>query len=305
MGLLDSIQNRAASLLRPTSAPQGTATQATPPRPVGFSGESSFERPAHNLLSLDGTGRRAGDSEGYTPPTEEDGAVPADEAQRSPEEREAQEEAVRNAADQCGLVEFTNSAGETERMSFVRDGDDYLVTDSHGNSFRVHPEEGLTEEELLQGVAAFADHWTQYPPHLRGALERINLHPGEMRANYSADDKSFNMGMDDLDEMTFDHEMGHAIGYQAGNQGDNALESIWEDVTGDRGVPEGWTDAMDDDGAAPSEYANRNEREDFGEAWLAYVEARELGPEAVEALREQYPNRVAIMEEIWNGTYEG
>lgn len=51
-----------------------------------------------------------------------------------------------------------------------------------------------------------------------------------------------------------------------------------------------------------SDYAGTNIREDFAESWAAYLEAREPGPEALARYEEEFPERFALLEEVYAGT---
>jgi len=242
----------------------------------------------------------------YDVPTEdEDYSVDADEGQRTPDIARSQEEAVQRAIETGKPVQFVNSNGQTEKISVRKDGEDYVIQGEDGHELRIHPEDGYPEDRVAADVAALTDYYSQVPEHLRGQADRINLHSGDYRANYVPGEQTINLGADDIDEKTFDHEWGHAIGSQTAAQGDGWLERILEKARGETGTPEGWAEAQKADGSAPSEYSNEAAHEDFAESWLAYVEAREEGPEALAALEEQYPHRYAILESIYNGTYEG
>ena len=261
-------------------------------------------------LDVPGTAGNAGarflDNKYRVPNEEDDYAVPADEAQRSKEEARRQELAVGFSIATGRPVPFTNSNGETEKVSVRKSGDDYVITASDGHELRVHAEEGVSPQELADNLAALTDYYTQVPEHLRDSVDTINLHPAPYRANYvPGDEPVVNLGLDDIDEMTFDHEFGHAAGAAVGPVGDSWIERVIDEARNVQGVPNGWEEAAAADGTAPSQYSNENPVEDFGESWLAYVEARERGPEALAAFEAQYPNRAAILEQVYEGTWEG
>ncbi|AKJ03793.1 hypothetical protein ATI61_11643 [Archangium gephyra] len=279
----------------------GQASTTTAPTPTkstaatGYSGQSSFEPAAPRApVSLTASEPPRWLRNMFAPrqpvvPTEHThGEVPADEAQRTRALAQEQQQIISGAGSEP--VQFTNANGQTEALQFTRENGGWRVTDANQNSMLIHPEPGLTEQELLRGTAAYADYWTQYPEHLRSASPIINLNPGAFRGTYENVTQEVNMGVkDDLDEMTFDHEFGHAVGFEFDRQG---------------GRPPGWDAAMQADGISPSQYANGNQYEDFAEGWLAYVEAREKGPEHLAALQSQFPNRFAILEQVYNGTLQ-
>jgi hypothetical protein len=305
--------------LRP-AAPAGQASPGPAASgPAALQSPSRFEPPARDFRLLKGedtglgSARPLGDTSKLPPievpydvPTEEeDYSVDADEAQRTPDIARKQEDAVQRAIETGQPVPFVNSNGQVEQISVRQDGEDYIIQGEDGHEVRIHAEPGYPEERLAEDVAALTDYYSQVPEHLRGQADRINLHPGDYRANYVPDDQTINLGSDDIDEKTFDHEWGHAIGSQTAAQGDGWVERFLEKATGETGTPEGWAEAQQADGSAPSEYSHEAAHEDFAESWLAYVEAREEGPEALAALQEQYPHRYAILESIYNGTYVG
>jgi hypothetical protein len=300
--------------------PAGRASPGTAASGLARWDQSSFEPPARDFrrLKAEDTGfgsvgdalgklkpKPAGEDPYRVPNEEEDYSVDADEAQRTPDIARKQEDAVQRAIETGKPVLFINSNGEVERISVRKDGDDYLIQGEDGHELRIHAEAGYPEDRLAEDVAALTDYYSQVPEHLRGQADRINLHPGDYRANYVPDSQTINLGSDDIDEKTFDHEWGHAIGSQTAAQGDSWLERALEKLRGETGTPEGWAEAQKADGSAPSEYSHEAAHEDFAESWLAYVEAREKGPEALAALEQKYPHRYAILESVYNGTYEG
>jgi hypothetical protein len=228
------------------------------------------------------------------PPNEtRDPYVLADETQRTPQLAQAQEEAVRAANGE--FVQFTNSNGVTEPLRFEQgSNNDWRISDAHNNSMIIRGN-GLSADQLLQGVAEAADYWSQNPTSVRDSNGSLELSPGSPRGRF--DDVGggrIQMGIDDLDEMTFDHEFGHAVGFEAQRNANSSRP----------GRPSGWDEAMQADGTSTSVYANDNAREDFAESWLAYVEARETSTEAYSALQQAYPNRFAILEAVYNGTQQ-
>jgi len=277
-----------------------TPTAAGGTSAVGYSGQSSFQasaqgapagvvrEPEPGLLSrLFGGGRNG------VPSETTHGSVRADEAQRTPEFIGPQEQAVLASGGQP--VQFPNSNGQTEALQFSRGADGWSVSDAHNNSILVRGQEGVTEEQLAQATAEIADYWTQQPTHLRGSVSTFELARGHQGADFTnVEGGLITMGHRALDEKSFDHEFGHAIGH--------AQRPLTQVGQTDFGRPPGWDAAMQADGSAPSRYANDTEREDFAESWLAYTEAREAGPERLAALKQAYPNRMALIEQLFNGT---
>lgn len=282
----------------PFSSTPSTARPAT-----GFSGESSFEPAAgRGPVSLNGAAPVRESEPGWfsrlfrpraggVPTERTHGQVAADEAQRSSELARQQEALI--AASGGAAVQYTNANGQTEPLSFTRQDNSWRVADAHGNSFVVNGQTGVSADQLLRGTATFADYWSQYPTHLRDSAPTINLHAGSRQAKYTTTIIGntmrgvMDLGSDDLDERTFDHEFGHGVG-----RTDQPL----------RGAPVGWEQAMQSDGLSPSQYANHSIGEDFAESWLAFVEARERGAEDLETLRQRFPNRVDLMTRVWAGT---
>jgi type VI secretion system secreted protein VgrG len=68
-------------------------------------------------------------------------------------------------------------------------------------------------------------------------------------------------------------------------------ESLWKDVT----KKQGWIEAMARDRKAPSEYASRNEKEDFAESVNMYFSS--LGSPCEAKGRENYPARYRYLDE--------
>lgn len=81
-------------------------------------------------------------------------------------------------------------------------------------------------------------------------------------------------------DSTMSHETGHLWS-----------QTLWEDVT----KKEEWVEAMAQDGKAPSDYARRNEKEDFAESVNMYFSS--LGSPCEARGRENYPARYRYLDE--------
>lgn len=215
--------------------------------------------------------------------------------EREDQELIAQQEAqiAESLANGGDTVSFTNSNGETEELS-VRQvestGGDvvYELEGEDGNIIRV--ESGLSAEDSTVGLARVADYYTQLPDHLRQGVEEIEFHaePDDTAAaDYSDGRIRFFDGLEHINEEVFNHEVGHAVG-----------DGLDEDSEA-RLTPEGWEPATESDPDAVSDYSDEGLEEDFADSFAAYLEARENGPEALAEFAELYPERYAILEDVY------
>ncbi|GMU57746.1 MAG: hypothetical protein AMXMBFR33_68920 [Candidatus Xenobia bacterium] len=252
--------------------------------------------------------------EGTLPPGESASNRDSYEEVETMDERDAeliqqQEATVLEAVDSGQPVEFTNANGETEMVTINQVTDTggntvYELTGEDGHTIRIESELGATDNRTA--LARITDYYTQLPPGVRPSVDEIALlsDPKDgVAADYRRDgDKvRFYDGLEHLNEEVFDHEYGHGVGYEVDGEG----EGFFDDVGGlfggqdGQGAPDGWEDAIEQDAANPSDYADTNYKEDFAESWAAYLEAREQGPEALEQLMEAYPARFEILEQIY------
>lgn len=224
--------------------------------------------------------------------------VGTDESERTPAVIAAQEAAILEALETGEPVEFTNTEGDTEEIRLTQNGGNgrdyvsYELETSDGQKVEIRS--GLSYNETRVALARLTDSFTQVPEHHRDELRTITLEAGpdedrpEVAARYrwevrglgpfrreTKEEMVFYNGLRNINEAIFDHEFGHAVSKQ---------------------LPDGWEEAMQADGASPSQYANTNGKEDFAEFWAAYVEARQTGPEALAALEAAFPNRFPIAE---------
>ena len=261
-------------------------------------------------LGTDDTGLRDGEFE--LPHEDHTHVVRQGEDNRTDALISEQEEAVLDALNQDGPIEFTNSSGETEQIELNQvnntKGDvEFELTGEDGHTIRVTSE--LSAEQTRVALARILDYHTQTPEHLRGEVDRIELHEGgkpgkpNSAADYNSDKdrlRFFN-GLKDLNEAVFDHEVGHSVGYGADGIGESNLDrfgNLFIDTSGE-GAPQGWSEAIEQDGGSVSDYANTNLKEDFAESWSTYVEARESGE--LEQFKAAYPHRFEILEAIYEG----
>lgn len=244
------------------------------------------------------------------PNEEDDQVVGADESERTEEIAEQQTESVSEGIEDGDEFDFTNSEGEEIRATVERDDDgNYTVETSQGADFEVNFDGDFTEQEREEAIAEVLDYQSQTPEDFQESTEEVlftdDEHEDGAPATYGDSDRriTFYEGTENLDERIYIHEAGHSIGYEAERRSDSFGDSHfpWRNnkEENERGAPDGWQDAIDSDGTSVSEYANTNWREDFAEFYLAYHEAAEAGPDALEQLREQYPERYALVEETY------
>ena len=245
-----------------------------------------------------------------TPNEEHDHLVLADESERTDEIAEEQTEAVSDGVEDGDEFDFTNSEGQEIQATVERDDDgNYTVETSQGADFDVNFDGDFTEQEREEAIAEVIDYQSQTPEDFQGSTEEIVFTDEEdedgAAASYRDSDRriTFYNGTENLDERVYIHEAAHSVGYEAERRSDSFGDRNfpWRNnkEENERGAPDGWQDAIDTDGTSVSEYANTNWREDFAEFYLAYHEAAEAGPDALEELREQYPERYALVEETY------
>lgn len=226
---------------------------------------------------------------------EQDGLVEAGEDNRTDELIRQQEQAILEALGGDGQLSFTNAQGETEalQISQVRDSDGMVRFELEGeDGHRLEISSELNADDTRTALARLADYYTQVPAGLRDSVEEFILRSGESEsgnagAAFFPDDHSIEFfdGLRNVDEQFFDHELAHAVAVAQGN----------EDA-----VPEGWEQVIERDGGrGVSEYAEATPGEDFAESWATYTEARDRGPAALDLFRERFPERYALLEEIF------
>lgn len=228
------------------------------------------------------------------------------------------QEAVEKALSGNGQpVDFVNSDGKTEQVAIAQVpffGEDTYLVRVGDDTFRV-TFEGDTDADREAFLAQVIDSYSETPPELRSALENIVVtpEPGPETATgagaaATAGDGTITFYDDGqhLSEDLFHHELAHLIGRQQEEKGDGFFTDLGEVFGGEPPpVPDGWEEAAEADGDFVSEYAETDYRrdgnytEDFADAWSQYMSAIDEGPEALDAFREEYPERARILEELY------
>lgn len=232
----------------------------------------------------------------------------ASEPGRTPEVIRAQEEAVLNSVVNGGGVEFTNSLGHTEELSFSQQplaeggagslhetaASRFTMTDADGRVVDITSD--LSPSQTRTGLARLGDYYTQTPGHLRDSVQSFALtreanqslidDPTSLRAaaDYHYQDKHINFydGLSGLSDDVFHHEMGHAIGDSIDGDTHRMRSNDWDQHSEQR----------------PSDYAHTNELEDFAESYSMFKEY--VDSNRLEEFRETYPHRSAVLESIYS-----
>ncbi|MFP2933770.1 hypothetical protein ACLESO_53280 [Pyxidicoccus sp. 3LG] len=231
------------------------------------------------------------------------------------------EEAVRQAIAANGKpVEFVNSDGKAEDVKIAQVpllGEDSYLVSVGDDTFRVDFKDGTTANREAF-LAKAIDAYSETPPELRRSLSTIVVTPESggdtatgMPAAASAGNGTitFYDNAAVLSSSLFHHELAHLIGGQQENKGDDLGTNVGEAAANGGNppppIPDGWEEAAKTDGNFVSEYAkadydqDKNYTEDFADAWARYMNVLDAGPEAVARFREMYPERAAILEELY------
>ena len=262
----------------------------------------------------------------YTVPDETDPNIYNDEPNRDPELYSSQQDAVEAAIRTGEPTQYTNSAGEVITVTITSvpgaDTPTYQVSLGDGTQFKVESELGVSETiEAIANVlewgstSGVADGIRRYPDNVRFVQQ---THPNGWAASYYTTfdhtgpnhTMTFYNGTYAIDQGTYYHEIGHGIGTDLA---ETRLQLVLVDgkpaiiPVKDTGIPEGWGDVMDEAeangigsvSAYPGTYENEVDRqeEDFSEAYAGYMQAKDHGPEALEAFRQAYPYRSAFIEQ--------
>lgn len=220
-------------------------------------------------------------------------------------------------------VEFTSSQDATFSLTIgqPQPAEDGLVSyqvSLDGQEVTIRIQDGVDPHEA---IAAILDLWSEYPPELRDELKEVDVYAGgdifHDPSNPDSVDAAarggegkiwFFHGMTCFNSEVFHHEMGHVVGDAIEDQQAGYLELLLEAHLGyelEGGyVPEGYTEAMEQDGNSVSAYGDTSEAEDFAEFWQAYMEAQAAGPKALWALSVQYPHRFEIAHAVYTGQLE-
>ncbi|MCA9792062.1 MAG: hypothetical protein KC910_09720 [Candidatus Eremiobacteraeota bacterium] len=212
---------------------------------------------------------------------------------------------------------MVNSNGETfeaqiQHVTTGKSGNEIYKVGVGDHQFWVNSEVGSDVRGSLLDLANF-DSMT--PDHLKGELRQVNLKKGsnpsdpQWAVKYGMPDFhsaatagghviNFWDGTSNVNETTFNHEMGHLIGARRG-----FTDSVYDkwNFTEDAGnVPIGWDDRIKKDGQSVSDYGDKAIGEDFAESWAHYMEARIQGTPAMTKFRTEHPNRFELVDRVYN-----
>lgn len=256
----------------------------------------------------------------YTPPDDSSEFVGDVNKDRTDQVKLRQERTIQTALG-AGERPFVlrNSAGQDEVYRLSRGETDgaYQLQGQGGPPLRVFLDEQMSPEDRVKALASVSDFHSRIPPHLRDAVEQITVskepYPtrhGHLEGYARRDAITIYDGLTHIDNGVLDHEFGHALGYQRVLE-DERRQASSVPIPGvdtspspisalsSKSNPFGWRGVIRADGRAPSQYArDGGPAEDFAESYVAYREAQEEGPQAVEALRQLYPARVGYLEEM-------
>lgn len=256
----------------------------------------------------------------YRVPQGHDHGVPVSENERNPNlpSNARRAEIVRELTQNGGTRTLRNSEGENVRVTISGRGNDYQFRLGQGDPVSVEFPGSFTADQKAEALERLTDYYSQIPEHLRGYSPRVEFHdhPGPERSDgnrpaanfrtrrFEENKINFFDGLSHLNEHVFNHEYGHAVGYEVERAQDGAIEGAlgwaFPRFDSERGAPEGWRGAMKADPASMSEYSNKNWKEDFAESFAAYMEAREYGPDVVQAsIGSRFPNRARILEQVF------
>lgn len=221
-----------------------------------------------------------------------------------------QREALIESALAGQTVSYQNFLGASVDVAITKgantaDGYEQYQVKVAGGSFAVTVAPGQSPKELLTKLV---EYYSRFPEHMRGNLKSIALetrHNPEdaywakvygktefaSAATAGSGAISFwnlNGNPLNLSEDTFNHEMGHLVGEAQKVKGAEHATR----------VPAGWQEAAKADNDQVSNYSGMNPDEDFAETWSYYLYSR-TDAKAMEALRERVPNRVKILDELY------
>lgn len=210
---------------------------------------------------------------------------------------------------------FKGAGGATVDLSIAKrpntlEGHEQFQLTVGSTSIEVTVAPDLDKNELLPRLV---DAYAKVPEHLRVILKKVVLQSAtnpldeywskQFGANQFASGASAGDGLitfwklqqhtHNLSQGTFNHELGHLIG-------EDYSTSHTQFATH---VPPGWAEAAQADKDLVSDYAGHNPDEDFAETWSFYVYAR-TDPQAMAAMRERFPNRIKILDALYNNEFE-
>ena len=236
----------------------------------------------------------------------------------------APSEPIGEALESGQAVEFTNGAGQTETVAIASggqaDGKDVYVVTTGDSQLEVQIPPNHDPAAVLGEVV---DYYTQVPANLRPALEHVVIENGRNpQDEYWAEQYdrpgftsaatggggtiTFWNGTGAINEDVFNHEAGHNIGswidenearpsFLDRTLGALGLRSLPSD---DERLPNGWTDAIEADGAVFDDYALNSPSEDFAVHYEAYIEAQQESPEALARFQAGFPHRTRLIEQL-------
>lgn len=226
---------------------------------------------------------------GYKAPDEKDWHPKTNEDSRRTPEVKIRQMAVVDQATRTGKPQkFVTASGKEVTVSVTRSDDENVsikIGDQKPISVWFDPVYGKLEQE--DALARMLDYRAETPKNYRrvnsigvyandGTLNQASYNSSNRRMEYN--------GIKNVNQQVRDHEQGHEVG-----RGENSRTLI----------PSGWGKAVEADAKAISGYGKTSLVDDFAESWSAYAEARREGPKAVEELRQKYPERTRVLEEIW------
>jgi len=219
---------------------------------------------------------------------------------------DAQQDAIEESIRTGESVEFLNSNGEIIQVRVELDStgvsSKYKVH-VDGHSFELESEIG--QVDTIAGVADIVEFGStmgvpegirQYPDSV---LFDRDAHKDNWRASYGENHRmTFFEGTDYLQSRErYHHEIAHGIGRDLHD--DKEVSKV-DDEDIRESSPEDWH-AIDDEigknNGHVSGYADFNESEGFAEAFAAYMNAKEHGPEALEEFREAYKLQADYIDE--------
>lgn len=243
----------------------------------------------------------------YDVPDEKDFHPKVSEAERTPEVVKKQEDAVKEAIRTGKPTSYETSEGQRVDVSVKKTEDGFRYR-FNGNEVSVSFDDSYDEKTKEKTLARIVDYHAQSPTFAQSSFDKIRVDAANPESNTAASYSNRQIrffGDHFVDEQTFQHEVGHAVGQKMTN-----TKSV---------VPEGWTEAVEKDGNEISGYGKESfdsknngfpgwviapifgsdaaslRSDDFAESYQAYVEAQESGPEAVAAFEKKFPNRARFL----------
>lgn len=232
-----------------------------------------------------------------------------EEEELTPEEQRQQ--SVNDAIDSDDPVTFETSEGEEVEVGIDQTGDNTYEVEVDGETFEVEIGDDYDRDQVL---ANLVDYYSEIPPHLREALDRVVFNNGDFDNDFdgfvpaNSGTIEFDAGAfsDDgtLDRSLFHHEFGHALGNHLEDQDDGGFENFRERFTGEGGEarPDDFEDAYEADGSPDFQGNSAGDNalnEEFADGWQFYLDLALNDPEGLEEFREMYPETAALYDEIY------